>query len=119
MGWNVDFVDLVFFHPHGRLVIALAVAHTLDIFVDVVSGAVGQHFDEFHGKVGIFRVARHVKRDVDGTADLYAFLERAGAVDEDVVARFHTALIEGAGLVDRAPMQQKPPPRVRTGFMGS
>ena len=58
---------------------------------------------ELHGKVGVFGVARHVERDVDGAADLQAFLERAGAVDEDVVARFQGALVDGAGLISRRP----------------
>ena len=44
-GLKRDFVDLVLLHPHGRLVIALAVADALDVFVDVIRGAVGQHFD--------------------------------------------------------------------------
>src|SRR5580658_7070697 len=97
-GLERDFVNLAFVHPHGRLVISFAVADTLDIFFDIVGGAVGQHFDELHGDGGVLKVARYVQGDIDGATNLDAFLEGAGAVNQDVVARFQAALVERAGL---------------------
>src|SRR5579863_2211745 len=101
-GLERDFVDFAFFHPHRRLGIAFAIAGTLDILFDVVGRAVGQYFDELHSKVRVFGVTRHIKHNVDGAADLDSFLERTCAVNEDIVARFETALIDRAGLVLRA-----------------
>src|ERR1700739_160847 len=56
-GLEGDLVDLVLFHEDGRLVVAFAVAGALDVFVDVVGGAVGENIDELDGEVGVFGVA--------------------------------------------------------------
>src|SRR5580698_9494327 len=98
-GLERDFVDFAFFHPHGRLGIPFAIAGTLNIFFDVVRRAVGQHLDELHGKVRVLGVARYIKRNVDGAADLNTILKRTCAVNEDIVAHFETALIKRAGFV--------------------
>jgi len=93
-----DLVDLVFFHEHGGLVVAFAVADALDIFVYVVGGAVGEDFDELEGEVSVFGVAGNIERELDGAGDFKAFGEWSSGVDENVVARLERTLIDCTGF---------------------
>ena len=51
-----NFVDFAFFHPF-RLRVSFAIADALNIFVNVISRTVRQHFNQFYSKVCIFRIA--------------------------------------------------------------
>src|ERR1700690_57840 len=47
-----NLVNLVLLHKHGRFVISLAIADTLDVFIDVISGSIGQRIDKSYSEVG-------------------------------------------------------------------
>src|SRR5580698_2221379 len=95
-GLEGDFIHFALFHPHWRLLVAFAITHTLDVVVDVECSSVGEDVDELESEVRIFGVAGNVKTDVDGSTDFESLLQRRGAVDENIVARFDAALIHGA-----------------------
>src|SRR5688572_5147248 len=89
-----DLIDLSCFHPNQGLIVPIAIAESLYRFIQVVGGTVRIYVDELHREVGVFRVRRHVKRDLYGSAYFDPFLEGLGGVYEDVRTRFHFALIE-------------------------
>ena len=50
-----DLVDLVLLHPHFFLV-AVAIAHALDRFIQVVGAAIWIDIEHLDGEVGVLRV---------------------------------------------------------------
>ena len=52
-----DLVNFSFFHPYGWLVIAIAIAHALDVVDEVVSRTIRKHIDELDREVRILSIA--------------------------------------------------------------
>ena len=93
-----DFVDFARFHPRQRFVVAVAIAHALDRFVQIVRASVRVHVNQLDGEIRVFCIGRNIERDFNRAAHFDAFGQRFGAVDEDVRALFHLALIERSAL---------------------
>src|SRR5262245_57870811 len=51
-----DLVDLPRLHPRQRFVVSVAIPHTLDRLVEVVSSAVRIDIDQLYGEVGVLDI---------------------------------------------------------------
>src|ERR1043166_220660 len=95
-----DFVDFARFHPDVWLVVAVAITHALNRFVEIVRAPVRINVDQLDGEVSVFCIGRDVKRDFDRTTHFDSFAQRLGAIDEHIRSCFALALVESEARPD-------------------
>src|SRR5262249_10948443 len=83
-------------HEDFRFIVSVAIAHSLDGFVEVVGSSVGIHIHHFDGEVGVFHIRRYVDGRRDRAAYLCSFSKWFGGVDQYVGTFFDLPLIERA-----------------------
>lgn len=68
-GGNVQLIDFTLFH-HYLFVVAVAIAGTLNGFVQIVGRAIRKYVQQFDRKIRILRVGRYVEFDLDLAGDV-------------------------------------------------
>ena len=95
---KAELVNLVGLHPGERLVVTVAITQTLNCLIQIVGATIRIDIDQLHGEVCVLRAGRHKKSYFNTAAQFQSFFQRLGAVDENVSALFHFALIPCATL---------------------
>ena len=107
-GANRDLVDLPSFHK-DLFVIAFPIADPLDGFIQIIGLSVRIDVHQLDGKVRVFGIRRHIKRDLDRPAYFQAFIQRIGGINENIVAGSYLPLVKISRFV-LAAQAAKPAP---------
>src|ERR1043165_9348381 len=90
------FIYFAGFHPDVWFVVAIAITHALDRFVEIKRTAVGVDVNQFDREIRVLCIRRHIECDFNWPTYFHAFAQRLGGVDEYVRPRLVLTLIEGA-----------------------
>jgi len=85
-------------HPNRRLVVAIAVTHTLNVLNQIEGSAVGINVVHAEREIGVFCARRDVERHGNRPAHFRAAGEWRRGVHVNVIPRFDGALVERAEM---------------------
>src|SRR5438874_13646304 len=69
-----ELIHLASFHPHGRLLISLAITRSLDALVEVICSSIRININDLHGEIGILRVRRDIECHIERSAHFGSLL---------------------------------------------